>query len=85
MCDSLRPEIEANEIPITAVDQNREHVYQCGLLLIPFGISKDKQDLIKPNESFLPRESAFLVSSIQRVAPEKYTVYLEKGRCNTTC
>jgi sulfide:quinone oxidoreductase len=79
LCTSLRHEIETNEISITVVDQNREHVYQPGLLFIPFGVYKDKHDLIKPRENFLPREVEFLVSSIHRVDPEKKTVYLEKG------
>jgi sulfide:quinone oxidoreductase len=48
-------------------------------LFIPFGIYKDKHDLVKPRENFLPREVEFLVSPIHRVDPEKNTVYLENG------
>ena len=79
LCDSLRPEIENNEHSITIVDKNREHVYQPGMLFIPFGVYKDKHDLVKPRENFLPREVEFIVSPIHRVDPEKNTVYLEKG------
>jgi sulfide:quinone oxidoreductase len=79
LCESLRHEIENNEYSITIVDQNREHVYQPGLLFIPFGVYKDKNDLVKPRDNFLPREAKFIVSSIKRVDPEKNMVYLEKG------
>ncbi len=79
LCDSLRPEIENNEYSITIVDKNREHVYQPGLLFIPFGVYKDKKDLVKPRDNFLPREAKFIVSEITRVDPEKNKVFLEKG------
>ena len=45
LCESLRPEIENNECSITVVDKNREHVYQPGLLFIPFGVYKARHDL----------------------------------------
>ncbi len=79
LCESLRPEIENNECSITVVDKNREHVYQPGLLFVPFGVYKDKHDLVKPRENFLPREAEFIVSPIQRVDPENNKVHLEKG------
>jgi sulfide:quinone oxidoreductase len=79
LCESLRHEIENNEYSITIVDQNREHIYQPGLLFIPFGVYKDKNDLVKPRDNFLPREAKFIVSSIKRVDPEKNMVHLEKG------
>ncbi len=79
LCESLRQSIENNEYSITIVDQNREHIYQPGLLFIPFGVYKDKKDLVKPRDNFLPREAKFIVSSIKRVDPEKNKVYLEQG------
>ncbi len=79
LCESLRQSIENNEFSITIVDQNREHIYQPGLLFIPFGVYKDKKDLVKPRDNFLPREAKFIVSSIKRVDPEKNKVYLEQG------
>ncbi len=79
LCDNLRPEIENNEHSVTVVDQNREHVYQPGLLFIPFGMYKDKKDLVKPRDSFLPREAEFVVSPIERVDPEKNKVHLHNG------
>jgi len=79
LCESLRHEIENNEYSITIVDQNREHIYQPGLLFIPFGVYKDKHDLVKPRDNFLPREAKFIVSEIRRVDPEQNKVYLEKG------
>jgi sulfide:quinone oxidoreductase len=79
LCESLRHEMENNEYSITIVDQNREHIYQPGLLFIPFGIYKDKHDVVKPRENFLPREAKLVLSPIHRVDPEKNRVILEKG------
>ena len=77
--ESLRHEIESNEYTVTIVDQNREHVYQPGLLFIPFGEYKDKHDLVKPRDSFLPGEAKFIVSGIRKVDPEQNKVYLDQG------
>ena len=43
----LRRAYSANEAMITVVDQDDRHVYQPGLLFVPFGLSQ-LEDIVRP-------------------------------------
>jgi len=74
-----RRDIEAGRIGITVVDQDNEHVYQPGLLFVPFGTYQPAQ-IVKPRRSFLPEGVENVVSGvIDRVAAEEDRVYLTGG------
>ncbi len=77
--NALKSELADNSVQITIVDEDRTHIYQPGLLFVPFGVYKTKADLVKSREYFLPREVKFVVSRTNTVDPEKQKVVLEKG------
>jgi sulfide:quinone oxidoreductase len=63
---------------ITVVDQDERHLYQPGLLLLPFG-SYTPEEIVKPRGRFLPPDVALVVGEIDRVDPEADTVHLKGG------
>ena len=51
--NKLRRRLSATEWSITVVDRDDEHVYQPGLLLLPFDVYS-VDELIKPRHRFVP-------------------------------
>jgi sulfide:quinone oxidoreductase len=60
------------------VDQDDQHVYQPGLLFLPFGLTT-VEDIVKPRSKQLHRGIAYHQSAIDRVDLETDTVHLEDG------
>ncbi|MEJ5316112.1 MAG: FAD/NAD(P)-binding oxidoreductase [Tenuifilum sp.] len=79
MANKLRKVLERDEWSITVVDKDPNHYYQPGFLFIPFGIYS-KHDVVKPKASFIPAGVKFIVNDIDRVEPDKSTVYLTNGQ-----
>jgi len=46
--------LAAGELTITVVDQDGKHIYQPGLLFVPFGIYKP-EEIVKPRDAQLPK------------------------------
>ena len=63
---------------ITLVDEHETHVYQPGLLFVPFGENPD--DLVKARTNTLPKGVHYVQTSIQEVKPEDNTVVLGSGQ-----
>jgi sulfide:quinone oxidoreductase len=66
-------------LAITIVDQDEQHVYQPGLLLLPFGEYTPHQ-LIKTRRSLVSRGVEFIQAGIDRVEPDRDVVLLTDGR-----
>ena len=64
---------------ITIVDQDTEHIYQPGLLLMPFGVYEPEQ-LIKSRERFFPQGVEFIKAEIDRVNADANEVQLVGGK-----
>jgi len=79
MANKLRKVLERDEWSITVVDKDPNHYYQPGFLFIPFGIYS-KHDVVKPKASFIPAGVKFIVNDIDRVEPDKNTVFLTNGQ-----
>jgi sulfide:quinone oxidoreductase len=77
--NKLRSELAADEWSITVVDRDDEHVYQPGLLLLPFGVYRP-DELVKPRDRFLPAGVELLLGEIDRVDADARTVALVDGR-----
>jgi sulfide:quinone oxidoreductase len=73
-----RSDIKSGELQITIVDQDNQHVYQPGLLFIPFGIYTP-EDTVKPRRPQVSDDVRYLQAGIERVEPEHDTVYLDDG------
>jgi sulfide:quinone oxidoreductase len=63
---------------ITVVDQDDRHVYQPGLLFVPFGLA-DAADLVRPRRRQLRRGVAFRRAGIDRVDIDAHEVHLAGG------
>lgn len=63
---------------VTVVDRSDEHVYQPGLLFVPFG-EKRRRDLVRSRRRFLDRAVRLIVAGIDRIDPEARTVALDDG------
>ena len=53
---------------ITVVDQDDRHVYQPGLLFVPFGTYRPEQ-IVKSRRAYLPGNARYVNGAIERVAP----------------
>jgi sulfide:quinone oxidoreductase len=74
----LRRILSVAEGTITVVDQDDQHVYQPGLLFVPFGLAHPA-DIVRSRRAQLAKGVDFVEASVDRVDIETDTVYLENG------
>jgi len=74
----LRRHFDADEATITVVDQDDVHVYQPGLLFVPFGTVR-ADDIVRPRGHQLHRGIGYHQSAIDRVDLDDDTVHLVDG------
>jgi sulfide:quinone oxidoreductase len=74
----LRKEYSSDEATITVIDQDDQHVYQPGLLFVPFGLTK-ADDIVRPRHEQLHKGIDYHQSPIDRVDLETDTVHLADG------
>ncbi len=77
--NKLRPKLDRSNWTITVVDQDDEHLYQPGLLLLPFGAYR-RDELLKPRLHFIPSGVELVTGTIDRVEAQTNQVLLEDGR-----
>jgi sulfide:quinone oxidoreductase len=73
-----RREVARREMAITVVDQDDTHVYQPGLLFIPFGTYKP-QDVLRPRRRQLAEDVRYVQSHILALDAATDTVTLANG------
>ena len=71
-------EIRAGGIEITVVDEDDVHVYQPGLLFLPFGMY-DADDIVKPRGKQLPSSAHYVQARVAQVDSAQSRVLLENG------
>src|SRR5271165_5428346 len=74
----LRRVYSEAEADITVIDQDDRHIYQPGLLFVPFGLAS-ADDIVRPRGRQLHGGIAYVESAIDRVDPEANQVTLENG------
>jgi sulfide:quinone oxidoreductase len=74
----LRRRFSDEQMPITVVDQNDRHVYQPGLLFVPFGLAH-VEDIVRPRSRQLHRGIDFVNRPIEWVDIATQQVHLEGG------
>ncbi len=79
VANKLRPELDRHQWQITIVDQDDRHLYQPGLLLLPFGVY-EPDELVKSRQHFLPGGVDLVMGEIDRVDPAAAQVLLTDGR-----
>ena len=77
MANKLRARLPATW-SITVVDRDNDHVYQPGLLFVPFGIYRP-EELVRPRDSFLPEGVELRIGEIETVDPKAKQVELADG------
>ena len=72
-------DIRGGHTTITVVDRDDVHIYQPGLLFLPFGTYEPEQ-LVRTRRRQLHRDVALVQAGIDRVATDENRVYLDSGR-----
>jgi sulfide:quinone oxidoreductase len=75
----LRKSYSPAEASITVVDENDDHLYQPGLLFIPFGLTRT-EEIVRPRGRQLHDNIDYLTSGVDRVDLKSRTVILNDGR-----
>ena len=74
----LRRALEPGAWHITVVDRDDDHLYQPGLLLLPFG-EYVAEDLVRPRRHYLSDGVELVLGDIDRVDPDACVVKLADG------
>jgi sulfide:quinone oxidoreductase len=74
----LRRRFSPGDLTITVIDQDDRHVYQPGLLFVPFGLAH-VEDIVRPRRRQLHDHIDFRLSAIDRVDLEQNAVHLIDG------
>ena len=74
----LRKTHEEEELVIDIVDQNNQHVYQPGLLFVPFGLA-EPEEIVRRRDRQLHRGITYHQSAIEAVDLSNDVVTLENG------
>lgn len=78
MANRLRRAYKESEAFIVVVDKNDAHVYQPGLLFVPFGLA-DVDEITRPRDRQLHKGIEFRETAIDRVDIEANEVHLADG------
>ena len=76
VANKLRRRLPLDDWRITVIDGQRDHLYQPGLLFVPFG---GREDLLKPRRRLLRNGIQLLIGEIAAVDPERKSVRLSDG------
>lgn len=79
VANKLRKKLNSRQWAITIVDKDSNHIYQPGLLLLPFGVYQP-EELVKPRERYFPRGIEYIQAEIEQVEADLNQVHLEDGR-----
>ncbi|MDZ7724755.1 MAG: FAD/NAD(P)-binding oxidoreductase [candidate division KSB1 bacterium] len=79
MANKLSQQLPKNDWKITIVDKDNKHIYQPGLLFIPFNIYSCN-DIIKPRRDYLPKDVELILSGIDVIEADKNQVKLENNK-----
>jgi len=82
MANHLRKRLPASNWKMTVVDRSDRHLYQPGLLFLPFGGYTEDQ-IIRPTRDFMPSGVEFLQTEVEQVLPDQHQVKLKDGRALT--
>ena len=78
VANRLRRMFSIDELELTVVDQDDRHVYQPGLLFVPFGLAHS-EDIVRPRQRQLHNDIEFLESAIDRVEIDANKVHVADG------
>lgn len=79
MANHLRRRLPRSAWMMTVVDRSNQHLYQPGLLFLPFG-TYDESQIIRPTRDFIPRGVDFVQAEVEKLSPDSHSVMLKDGR-----
>jgi sulfide:quinone oxidoreductase len=78
IANRLRRAYDESDAAITVVDRDDRHVYQPGLLFVPFGLAH-VEDIVRPRRRQLRKGIAFHETEVERVVLDETLVELADG------
>ena len=78
MASKLVRTLPMDDWTVTGVDQDDRHVYQPGLLFVPFGVYTERA-LYKPRSRYIPPAATLVVGEIDVIEAESNRVRLKTG------
>jgi sulfide:quinone oxidoreductase len=78
LANKLAHRLDAEEWEITVVDPSSVHIYQPGLLFVPFGRYQG-EDLVRPNRPLLPDTVSLIKAEVDLVDPVRQQVVMKDG------
>ena len=78
MSAKMRRALPRDEWSITIVDQDDDHIYQPGLLFIPFGVY-GRDDVIRSRARYVPAGVELMLTGIDVIEPDENRVRLADG------
>ena len=78
MANRLRKLYDQGELELAVVDKDDRHIYQPGLLFVPFGLAKP-DEIVRPRHRQLHKGIAFHETEIDHVALDDDRVHLADG------
>ena len=78
IANRLRRIYDEDEAAITVVDRDDRHVYQPGLLFVPFGLAQ-VEDIVRPRHRQLRKGVEFRETEVERVVLDETTVEVADG------
>lgn len=78
VANKLRQALGQHEWSITVIDRDADHIYQPGLLFVPFGIYQ-ASDVRRPRSEFLGEGIDLVIDRVRKVDPKNQRVETEKG------
>ena len=78
LCRQLGTELRSGEISITMLGAAEQHMYQPGLLYVPFGRIRER-DLFRDQTSVLDKRVSFHIDPVTKIEPDSNGVTTESG------
>ncbi len=78
MANKLAKALPEDTWKIVVVDRDDQHVYQPGLLFLPFGMYR-RDDLIKRRTQLVDRRVELRLAEVDRVAPDESVIHFKRG------
>lgn len=79
MANHLRRRLSSKQWKMTVIDRSEQHLYQPGLLFLPFGSYQETQ-IVRPTRSFIPHGVEFVRDEIDKIEPEANRVQCKSGQ-----
>jgi sulfide:quinone oxidoreductase len=78
VANKLRKGLSPDEWTITIIDRDNDHVYQPGLLFVPFGLCT-VDSLIRPRNNYIANGISFVIDKIARINYKQNRVETKEG------